>query len=84
MNVEDAVELSYKRNLGTIAVSWTIGARPNANLVNTMLDAAIEKVASSNERPVVHSDRGGHYQWPSWLARMHNSKLISSMSRKGC
>ena len=49
-----------------------------------MLDAAIEKVASSNERPVVHFDRGGHYRWPGWLSRMHNSKLTRSMSRKGC
>jgi transposase InsO family protein len=49
-----------------------------------MLDAAIETLASSNERPVVHSDRGAHYRWPGWLSRMHNAKLIRSMSRKGC
>ena len=49
-----------------------------------MLDAAIERVANSSERPVVHSDRGGHYRWPGWLSRMHNAKLIRSMSRKGC
>ena len=67
-----------------LVVSWTIGTRPDAELVNTMLDAAIEKVANSNDRPVVHSDRGGHYRWPGWLSRMHNAKLIRSMSRKGC
>jgi transposase InsO family protein/transposase-like protein len=67
-----------------LVVSWSIGTRPDAALVNTMLDAAIEKVANSNERPVVHSDRGGHYRWPGWLSRMHNAKLIRSMSRKGC
>ena len=67
-----------------LVVSWTIGTRPDADLVNTMLDAAIEKVASSNDRPVVHSDRGGHYRWPGWLTRMQNAKLIRSMSRKGC
>ena len=70
--------------LDGLVVSWTIGTRPDAALVNTMLDAAIEKVANSNERPVVHSDRGGHYRWPGWLSRMHNAKLIRSMSRKGC
>jgi transposase InsO family protein len=48
------------------------------------LNAAIERVAHSNDRPVVHSDRGGHYRWPGWLSRMHNAKLIRSMSRKGC
>jgi putative transposase len=67
-----------------LVVSWTIGTRPDADLVNTMLDAAIERVANSRDRPVVHSDRGGHYRWPGWLSRMHNAKLIRSMSRKGC
>jgi len=47
-----------------MVVSWSIGTRPNAELVNTMLEAAIDKVAASGERPVVHSDRGGHYRWP--------------------
>ncbi|WP_022981337.1 IS3 family transposase [Ideonella sp. B508-1] len=67
-----------------MVVSWSIGTRPNAELVNTMLDAAIEKVAASGERPVVHSDRGGHYRWPGWLARIADAKLVRSMSRKGC
>ena len=30
-----------------MAVSWTIGANPDAQLVNTMLDAAIEKVTET-------------------------------------
>ena len=67
-----------------LVVSWTVGTRPDAELVNTMLDAAIETLANSNDRPVVHSDRGAHYRWPGWLSRMHNAKLIRSMSRKGC
>ena len=24
------------------------------------------------------------FSWPGWLSRMHNAKLIRSMSRKGC
>jgi transposase InsO family protein/transposase-like protein len=67
-----------------MVVSWSIGTRPNAELVNTMLDAAIEKVAASGERPVVHSDRGAHYRWPGWLTRIADAKLVRSMSRKGC
>ncbi|MCY4743392.1 IS3 family transposase [Pelomonas sp. UHG3] len=67
-----------------MVVSWSIGTRPNAELVNTMLDAAIDKVAVSGEKPVVHSDRGGHYRWPGWLARIADAKLVRSMSRKGC
>ena len=41
-----------------MVVSWSIGTRPDAQLVNGMLDAALEKVADSDNRPVVHSDRG--------------------------
>ena len=65
-------------------VSWTIGTRPDAELVNTMLDAAIETIPADSERPVVHSDRGAHYRWPGWLSRIADAKLIRSMSRKGC
>ena len=67
-----------------MVVSWSIGTRPNAELVNTMLDAAIDKVAVSGERSVVHSDRGGHYRWPGWPSRIAEAKLVRSMSRKGC
>jgi transposase InsO family protein/transposase-like protein len=67
-----------------MVVSWTIGTSPDAELVNTMLDAAIETVAETTERPVVHSDRGGHYRWPGWLSRMSDANLTRSMSRKAC
>jgi transposase InsO family protein/transposase-like protein len=67
-----------------MVVSWSIGTRPDAELVNTMLDAAIDTVVTSTDRPVVHSDRGGHYRWPGWLTRMGNARLTRSMSRKAC
>ena len=67
-----------------LVVIWTIGTRPDADLVNTMLDAAIGTVANGDDRPVVHSDRGAHYRWPGWLSLMNNANLIRSMSRKGC
>ena len=67
-----------------LVVSWSIGTRPDTDLVNTMLDAAIETVATNESRPVIHSDRGAHYLWPGWLTRIGNAKLIRSMSRKGC
>lgn len=66
-----------------MVVSWSISTRPDAELVNSMLDAAIETVASSSARPVVHSDRGAHYRWPGWLTRIADAKLVRSMSRKG-
>jgi putative transposase len=65
-------------------ISWSIGTRPDAELVNTMLDAAVETVARNSKRPVVHSDRGAHYRWPGWLSRIADAKLIRSRSRKGC
>ena len=66
-----------------MVVSWSIGTSPNGEFVNTMLDAAIDKVTASGDRPVVHSDRGGHYRWPGWLSRIAEAKLMRSMSRKG-
>lgn len=66
-----------------LVVNWSIGTRPDAELVNTMLDAAIETVAATDDRPVVHSDRGAHYRWPGWLSRIADAKLVRSMSRKG-
>lgn len=44
-------------------VTWTIGTSPNAELVNTMLDNAIEQL-SEDEHTIIHSDRGCHYRWP--------------------
>ena len=45
------------------------------NAINTLHD---------NEHPVVHTDRGCHYQWPAWIRLMHDFALTRSMSRKGC
>lgn len=67
-----------------LVVSWTIGTRPDAALVNTMLDKAIAAVPTTVAKPVVHTDRGCHYRWPGWLARMREAGLERSMSRKGC
>lgn len=66
-----------------LAVSWTIGTSPDANLANAMLDNAISTLKES-EHPIIHSDRGGHYRWPGWIERMDKANLTRSMSRKGC
>ena len=70
--------------LDGLVISRNNGTRPAAELVNTMLDAAIKSVAHRHERPVVHIDRGAHYRWPGWLTRIRVSQLIRSMSRKRC
>lgn len=64
-------------------VSWSLSTRPDAELANTMLESAIGTL-NAGDRPVIHSDRGGHYRWPGWLARVNAAGLIRSMSRKGC
>jgi transposase InsO family protein len=66
-----------------LAVTWSIGTSPNAKLVNSMLDAAISQLRPE-ERPILHSDRGGHYRWPGWIRRMEEAGLTRSMSKKGC
>ena len=63
--------------------SWTIGTSPNASLVNTMLDNALHSL-KYDEKPLIHSDRGGHYRWAGWLERIKNAGLTRSMSKKGC
>lgn len=64
-------------------VAWNISTKPDAALVNIMLDRAI-KTLPPGAHPIVHSDRGCHYRWPEWIERMENAGLIRSMSRKGC
>ena len=63
--------------------SWTISTRPNAEMVNSMLDAATATL-NPDEHPIIHSDRGFHYRWPGWIARTEKAGLTRSMSRKGC
>lgn len=66
-----------------MVVSWTIGTSPNAELANRMLSQGIATL-QENEHPVIHSDRGCHYQWPGWIELMSDPQLVRSMSRKGC
>ena len=66
-----------------LIVSWAIGTSPNAELINIMLDNAICTL-QEGEKPIVHSDRGGHYRWPGWIARVDTAGLTRSMSRKAC
>ena len=57
--------------------------RPNAELVNSMLDE-YHKTLKNGEKPIIHSDRGAHYRWPEWINRMNRYGFQRSMSRKGC
>lgn len=64
-------------------VTWTIGTSPDAELVNTMIQNAISGLAS-DEKPIIHSDRGCHYRWPEWIRIVTEAGLSRSMSKKGC
>ena len=66
-----------------VPVCWSIGTSPNAALTNGMLDKAIS-LLKNGEHPIVHTDRGCHYRWPSWIHRMETAGLQRSMSKKGC
>lgn len=63
--------------------SWTISTRADAELANDMLDLAVQTL-NENDKPIIHSDRGFHYRWPGWLARIEEHGLVRSMSRKAC
>lgn len=66
-----------------MCVAWSQSTSPNAELVNSMLDAAASKL-HEDEHPVGHSDRGCHYRWPGWIERCERYGIIRSMSKKGC
>lgn len=66
-----------------LIVTWEISQSPNSNLVNSMLDNAIN-LLTPNEKPILHTDRGAHYRWTGWIERMDKSGLVRSMSKKGC
>ena len=66
-----------------LLVTLKTGLTPDSNLVNSMLDDAINNL-EQDEKPIIHSDRGVHYRWPGWIERIYNNGLIRSMSKKGC
>lgn len=64
-------------------VSWSIATSPNAELANSSLAKACEKLRAG-EHPVCHTDRGSHYRWPGWLSICERFNIVRSMSKKGC
>lgn len=64
-------------------VAWSIGRRPTAELANSSLIKALER-RRPGAATTIHSDRGGHYRWPGWIAICDANGLTRSMSAKGC
>ena len=46
-----------------------------------MLDKAIKKL-DTNDKLVIHSDQGFHYQHGSWTSKLKRMNITQSMSRK--
>ena len=65
-------------------VAWSVGPRPTAELANSSLLKALARRPDGAGPTVVHSDRGGHYRWPGWVAICEEGGLVRSMSAKGC
>ena len=63
--------------------AWSVGRRPDRGLANSSLEKAVAR-RRAGARTVVHSDRGGHYRWPGWIAICEANGLVRSMSAKGC
>lgn len=65
-------------------VSWTTSTSPNAEMANSMPEAAIRLTGPGERaRLVVHSGCGCHYRWPGWISICEEAGIIRSMSRKG-
>lgn len=63
-------------------IAYEMQSRPVLSLVIAMMNRAKTKL-KPNEKPVVHSDQGWHYQHRSYQALLKDNNLVQSMSRKG-
>lgn len=62
-------------------VAYEINMRPTIDLVTNMLEKALGKL-KPDERPILHSDQGWHYQMTEYRTMLSKRKLTQSMSRK--
>jgi putative transposase len=56
--------------------------KPLFSLVKTMLDKALSTL-KTNEKPLLHSDQGWHYQMAVYQHQLQENGIEQSMSRKG-
>ena len=66
-------------------VSYALNERPDYGLVKEMLDDALNKLSLVNkdDKPIIHSDRGWHYQMFHYQQTLKNHGITQSMSREG-
>ena len=64
-------------------VTWKLSRNPNGHLTNGMSRNAIQHL-KCGAKPIIHTDRGAHYRWLSWIQLVEGAGLRRSMSRKAC
>lgn len=63
-------------------ISYNIKDRPTYELVQEMLNQAITTL-TEDDKPILHSDQGWHYQMNNYQQSLKDNGIIQSMSRKG-
>jgi putative transposase len=63
-------------------VTYQMDTRPRYALVGIMLEKTIQQLPEG-AKPMLHSDQGWHYRYPSYCKRLEEAGLKQSMSRKG-
>lgn len=63
-------------------IAYQTHTRPRYALVGEMLEQAIATLPE-NIKPMLHSDQGWHYQYPSYRDRLKSRGMEQSMSAKG-
>ncbi len=63
-------------------IAFEMNTRPVLSLVTNMLRKALRKLGK-DDKPVLHSDQGWHYQKSAYRQALKRSNVVQSMSRKG-
>ncbi|OOS26307.1 transposase [Moraxella pluranimalium] len=63
-------------------ISYSIKDRPTYELVQEMLNQAMTTL-TGDDKPILHSDQGWHYQMNNYQQTLKDNGIIQSMSRKG-
>lgn len=63
-------------------ITYTLESRPVYSLVSNMLDQAFKRL-HDNDRLLIHSDQGWHYQMSKYQQALKEYGVTQSMSRKG-
>ncbi|GLX70817.1 transposase [Paenibacillus glycanilyticus] len=63
-------------------ITYTIASRPTYSLVSEMLNKAFKRL-SDEDKLLLHSDQGWHYQMKQYQHALKKQGITQSMSRKG-